>query len=125
MRFKRGYFILFLILFLIELIIANYIKQPFIRYWLGDLLIVLLIYYFWKSLIRVKPLIVATAVLAFAYAVEFLQRTALLDLLGLRTNKLAKLILGNTFSWSDMLAYSLGFLIILGIEYFGKQKKAT
>ncbi len=123
MRIERGYFIVFLMLFVIELIIAKFIKQPFIRYWLGDLLIVLMIYYFIKSIIKAKPIQIAIGVLTFAYAVEFLQRSQLLDLLNLRNNKVANLILGTTFSWSDMLAYTIGFLIIMWIEFLDKQKK--
>ncbi len=120
MRFQGRYFVVFLMLFVTELVIAAFVKQPFIRFWLGDLIIVLMIYYFAKSFIRIKAWRLALAVLIFAYCVEFLQRSQLLDLLGLRSNKVANLILGNTFSWSDMLAYTLGFLIILVIEHLDK-----
>ena len=114
-------FIIFSSLFLVELLIAKYVTQPFIRYWLGDFLIVIMIFYFLKSFIKTQPRYLAIAVLLFAFSIEILQKTALLDILNLRDNKIANLILGNTFSFSDLLAYTLGIVLVLLLE----NKKAT
>ena len=54
MTFRSRSFLIFLSLFTVELLIARYVTQPFIRYWLGDFLVVVLIYYFFKSFIAVK-----------------------------------------------------------------------
>ncbi len=116
MKFNLGSFIIFLILFTIEVIIAFCITQHFIRHWFGDFLIVIILYYFLKSFLKATPLHMGIAVLIFAYLVEFIQLTKLLAILHLENNKLANLIFGNTFSITDLLAYTLGVITVLIIE---------
>lgn len=114
--FRVNSFIIFLILFAIEILIAKYVTQPFIRYWFGDFLVVIMIYYFLKSFIKTKPIYLSLFVLVFAFTIEFVQLTSLLDILNLRHNKVANLILGNTFSISDLVAYTLGTAAVYIIE---------
>lgn len=116
MKFNLKNFIIFFGLFITEALIAKYVTQPFIRYWFGDFLIVILIYYFLKSFIATKPLYLAIATLIFSYIIEFIQLTSLLDILDLRHNRIANLILGNTFSVSDLVAYTLGVITVFFIE---------
>lgn len=116
MKFNLKSFIIFLGLFITEVLIAKYITQTFIRYWFGDFLIVILIYYFLKSFINTKPINLAIATLVFSYVIEFIQLTNLLDVLGLRHNRIANLILGNTFSISDLVAYTLGVITVYFID---------
>lgn len=120
MTFRSRSFLVFLSLFTVEVLIARYVTQPFIRYWLGDFLVVILIYYFLKSFIAVKPLSLAFFVWIFACTVECIQATDLIRLLGWEHNKVANLILGNTFSFSDLVAYSLGILTVLILEKYLK-----
>tara|TARA_R110002073_G_scaffold279026_1_gene443149 strand:- start:437370 stop:437741 length:372 start_codon:yes stop_codon:yes gene_type:complete len=119
MKFKIRIFAIFIILFLIEVIIAKYITQPFIRHWFGDFLVVIMLYYFFKSFVNTRPVFLALFVLIFAFVIEFIQLTNLLDILKLKDNKTANLILGNTFSISDLIAYTLG---ILTVYYIDKKK---
>ena len=116
MTFNVRSFIIFLILFTIEVIIAIYVTQHFIRHWFGDFLIVIMLYYFLKSFLKITPLYMAIAVLIFAYFIEFLQLTKLLEILHLEHNKLANLIFGNTFSITDLIAYTLGIITVLITE---------
>ena len=116
MTFNARSFIIFLILFTIEVIIAIYVTQHFIRHWFGDFLIVIMLYYFLKSFLKITPLYMAIAVLIFAYFIEFLQLTKLLEILHLEHNKLANLIFGNTFSITDLIAYTLGIITVLITE---------
>ena len=116
MTFNVRSFIIFLILFTIEVIIAIYVTQHFIRHWFGDFLIVIMLYYLLKSFLKTTPLYMAIAVLIFAYFIEFLQLTKLLEILHLEHNKLANLIFGNTFSITDLIAYTLGIITVLITE---------
>jgi len=59
---------------------------------------------------------VAISVLVFAYCIELLQYFQLVDLLGVRENKVVATVLGSTFSWQDLIAYLFGFLIIIVVE---------
>jgi hypothetical protein len=114
--FNRHYFYSTVLLFLIEVYIAVFIEDRFIRPFVGDVLVVILIYCFVKSFWKVRSNIAAVSVFIFACAIEGLQYLNLIDKLGLRQYKLLVIILGSTFDWNDILAYALGTALILGWE---------
>ena len=114
--FNKTYFLGFLILFIIEGLIAYFLKSGFIRHTFGDFLIVILLYCFTKSFIKTKPLPVAISVLVFAFIIEFLQMGNLLKQLQLQDHSVAILILGSTFQTTDLVAYTLGIFTVLIFE---------
>ena len=116
MKFNIRIFTVFILLFTIEVVIALYVKQPFIRFVFGDFLIVIMLYYFFKSFLKAPSLNIALGVLLFAYIIEFLQLTKLLEELHLKNNTFANLIFGNTFSVTDLVAYTFGIITVLIIE---------
>ena len=64
---------------------------------------------------RCKP-ILALSVLLFAYSLETMQYFKLVQLLGLQHSKLARIVIGTAFEWLDLLAYTLGILLVLWVE---------
>ena len=106
--FNGKYFLLTLLLFLIEVIIALFIHDRYVRPYVGDLLVVVLIYCFFKSFFNIPALPTALGVLLLAYAVEALQYMRYVEFLGLQHSRLANIILGNSFEWIDLLAYTIG-----------------
>ncbi|PWK18230.1 ribosomal maturation YjgA family protein [Xanthomarina spongicola] len=116
-KFNKTYFLVFITLLFTEILIVKYFKTGFIRHTLGDFLVVILLYSFIKSFLIIKPIQVAICVLLIAFLVEFLQLLNLLEALNLQNNTMAKLVLGNTFQITDLLAYTLGIISILTIEY--------
>lgn len=119
-KFQKSYFFLFLLLFITEVIIAVFVHDDFIRPYVGDFLVVILIYCFVKAWIDVPVKATAIAVLLFAYTVEVLQYFNLVKHLGLQHSKLANIVIGNSFAWSDMIAYTLGILLVLLLEHRDK-----
>ncbi|WP_303316233.1 ribosomal maturation YjgA family protein [Flavivirga abyssicola] len=117
LQFNKKYFIIAVVLFAIEVLIAIYFKYGFIRHTLGDYLVVMLLYCFIKSFVKAAPIIVAIPVLIFSYVIELLQLINILETLNLNNNHLLKLILGSTFHISDLVAYTLGIISVLIIEY--------
>jgi hypothetical protein len=113
LTFNQKYFYLTVVLFLIEVFIALFINDQFIRPFVGDVLVVILIYCFVKSFWKVRANVAALSVFGFACAIEGLQYLNLVDILGLRQNKILATIIGTTFDWKDILAYALGTAIIL------------
>ena len=109
-KFQKKYFILTIGLFLIEVFIAIFIHDAIIRPYIGDFLVVILIYCFFMSFLNVKVLPLALFVLIFAYFVEFAQYYNIVNLLGLKNSRLANIIIGNSFAWIDILAYILGVI---------------
>lgn len=112
-RFDLRSFFVFLFIFVVEVIIALYVRDKIIRPYGGDVLVVILIYYFVKSFVRIKPLYLAAAVLLFAYATETGQYFNLVEVLGVQDNTVMKTVIGSSFSWGDMAAYTLGAAICL------------
>ena len=111
--FNINYFLAFVVLLFIETLIAFFLKTGFIRHTFGDYLVVILLYCFFRSFIQGKPIRVALFVLCISYTVELLQLTNYLEYFNLQHSKAAGLILGSTFSFSDMLAYTLGIITVI------------
>ena len=116
MRFNLNYFLYAILLFIIEVLIALYAHDNFIRPYLGDFLVVILIYCAAKSLLPFPVGTLALSVLLFSYVIEGLQYLNFVDFIGLGDSKLANVVIGNYFSWTDMLAYTLGILFVLSLE---------
>lgn len=115
-RLNKTYVLLAIILFFVELFIGFYVCDGLVRPYGGDFLVVILIYCFVKAFVAVNVNKAAVWVLLFSYMVETLQYFKITVLLGLKNSKLANIIIGNSFSWSDMLAYTLGIAVVLVIE---------
>ena len=120
-RFHLSSLLIAIAIFIIEVIIALYIKDNFIRPYVGDVLVVILIYYFVKSFIKAPAWHMAISVLIFAYLIETLQYFQLVKLIGFADNKFANIVIGNYFAWEYIFAYTIGITIVLVIEtYFNK-----
>jgi len=117
LKLNKTYLIITILLFITEVLIAIYLKRGFIRHTFGDFLVVILLYAFFKSFIPNNHFKIAISVLAFAFLIEFLQLINILEILNLQNNHFIKLILGSTFQISDLVAYSLGIITVIFIEY--------
>ncbi|MEJ2612031.1 MAG: DUF2809 domain-containing protein [Candidatus Thiodiazotropha sp.] len=117
-RFNSLYFILFVSFFIIEILIALYVRDAFIRPYLGDTFVVILIYCFIRIFLNTRVYSTVIAVLLFSYSVEIMQYYHLVDLLGLANYTLARIVIGTSFAWTDMVAYTAGAVIIGAVEYY-------
>jgi len=122
-RFSRAYFALTVVLFTAEVLIALYVHDAIIRPYAGDLLVVILLYCFIKTFVDTPPLKTAIAVLLFAYLVELSQYLNLVKHLGLQHSRLANVVMGNSFEWLDMVAYTLGAILIVLVESAAQKRK--
>ena len=103
--------------------IALFINDQFIRPFLGDVLVVIWLYLFLNSFIKLKKYKLAHLVLLFSYLVETAQFFNLVALLGLQNIKIARIIIGTTFDWFDIIAYTVGWILILLIELFNTNQR--
>lgn len=108
-RFHPKTLLIALFIFILEVIIALYIHDQIIRPYVGDILVVVLIYYFIKAFLKIKPLYIAIFTLILAFTVETLQYFKFIKIIGLQNSTLAKVLIGTSFSWVDMLCYIIGF----------------
>lgn len=115
-RLQKKYLLWALFLFTVEVIIAVFVHDRFVRPFGGDFLVVILLYCFVKGFWDAPDLKVAVAVLLFAYLIEVLQYFHIVKILGLEHSKVATIVIGNAFEWTDILAYTLGVLGVLWAE---------
>ena len=124
-HFNKTYFRLALLLFVIEVLMALFLHDDFIRPYFGDVLVVILIYCTIKSFIKASVLSVAIFTLLFSFTIETMQYFKIVKLLGMQHSKLANTVIGNSFSWIDILAYTLGIIIVFFIEQMVNNKSKT
>lgn len=116
MRFHRRYALLALGLFLLEVTIALFVRDRFVRPYLGDTLAVILVYAALRAAFRINVRRAVALAFFIAVAIEFGQLLRVLDLLGLQGNPIARTVLGYGFEVQDILAYGAGALIVLVVE---------
>jgi len=111
------YFVLSVICFIVcVLIVKLFSANLFIRGFLGDVIVISLIYFFIKIFHDFHPLKLAVFTLLFAFAVEFLQYFKLINILGLEQNLIARIVLGAVFDPFDLLAYTMGTILVYFID---------
>lgn len=123
LTFKRNYFALTVLLFIIEVLIALYVRDRIIRPYGGDVLVVILIYCFIRTFFKWPVVPVAIGTLLFAFLVETLQYFKIIEILGLQESKFFRIIIGTDFAWADMLSYTIGIAIVLLAEKLMLRKK--
>lgn len=113
-KFNKKYALWALALLGIEFLIATVFSRiGFIRGYIGDVLVVILLYCLVLSVVRVrnKSKLIG-AIFLFAVLVEVLQYFGVATYLGFTKGSLGYIILGNHFSWGDILSYATGCLIL-------------
>ena len=116
LRFNLKYFLLAILLFVTEVLIALYVHDSFIRPYAGDYLVVIFIYCVVRSIWQSRVVPVAIGVLIFACFVEVMQYFNAVQLLGLQHSRVARIVIGTSFEWSDILAYILGIFTVILVE---------
>lgn len=116
LKFNWRYFVLAILILIIEILIAIFVHDSFIRPYIGDLLVVIFIYCFLKSFVSLSTSKAALYVLLFSYFVEALQYFRIVQHLGFQRNNLARIIIGTSFDWKDILMYTIGIVTVVIIE---------
>jgi hypothetical protein len=123
--FKSNYILITSLLFITEVLIALFVHDKIVRPYFGDLLVVILLYCFLRSFLTWSIPQTCWVVVLFAYVIETLQYFNFVDHLGLANSKIAHVILGTSFAWMDILAYTLGILIVSSIEWLRISNQKT
>lgn len=105
-----------LALLVIEILIALFVRDGFVRPYVGDMLAVALVYCALRAVtpLRLVPALAVT--LSIAFAIEFAQLFGLLAVLGLGDNQVARIVLGGVFDLMDLAAYLSGAALIVAAE---------
>lgn len=97
---------IFAAVLIIEILIALFVHDSFVRPYLGDVLAVVCVYFAARCVFLKKPWFLSVFVTAFAFAVEFIQLTPLSEIFG--SGSVFSVIVGGTFDIKDLLCYLLG-----------------
>ena len=120
---RLKYLIIFFVLLAVEICIALFVHDQYIRPYGGDVIVVWVIYCFVQILLggKYNHYFVALGVLLFAYIVEILQKMNIVEVLGLGNIRFIKILIGTTFSISDLICYTAGTIAtIAGIWLYKK-----
>ena len=111
---RTAYLLATVLIFLVELFIALFVRDAFIRPYVGDMLVVVLVYTCVRVLFPEKPRLLPLYVFLFAAGVEALQGIRIVELLGLQDNRFFSVLIGTTFDWKDIVCYGVG-CVLLGV----------
>ena len=117
MKKRILYAVATMFLLLIEVIIALYVHDDFIRPYVGDLLVVIVIYTFIRIFIPEKCKIMPLLIFIFAAGVELLQLANIVEILGVADNKFLKILIGSVFDIKDIVCYAVGCVILCMYEW--------
>ena len=115
-KLRMLYIISFFALFLIEVLIALFVRDQFIRPYVGDVLVTMLICCFVRMFLPEGVRGLPIYVMLFAAAVEIGQYFQLVKLLGLGNSKFFSILLGTSFSVYDLLCYAVGCAVFFVAE---------
>ena len=116
-RIAPGYLAASACLLALLVLIALYVRDGFVRPFLGDVLAVIWVHLCIRAVSNTHHFIAASGALAVAFTLEFAQYFRLLEILGLQDVRPARVILGATFDPLDLLAYCIGAALIAAIEH--------
>ena len=122
LKFNKRYFALAILIFVVEVLIALYVHDRIVRPYIGDVLVVILIYCFLKSFLDLSVSTAAIGVLLFSFGIEILQYFNIVTVLGLEDSKLARVVVGTSFAWMDLVAYVAGILAVLLAEWLFRHR---
>jgi hypothetical protein len=112
---RAAYALAALAIFAIEVIIALFVRDHFVRPYLGDVLAVALVYLVFRAS-GFSRRISAILTLLIATAIEMTQAFDLLGATGLGDNAIARIVLGGAFDPVDFACYAAGLLLVICIE---------
>ena len=120
---RRNYLLLFLAVLFVEVFIALFVRDRFIRPYGGDILVTVLLCAFGRIFLPRRMRLLPLWVFLFAVLVEAGQYFDFVTLLGLGGSRFFTVLLGSTFSFADILCYGAGcFLFFFSEEYFRRKK---
>jgi Protein of unknown function (DUF2809) len=103
-------------------LIALEVHDQFVRPFIGDVLVVVLIYCAVRALFAVPVAPALVGVFAFACAIEVSQYFELVKRLHVEHNPVLRVALGTHFDLLDFVAYALGALITWLVERLSKTR---
>jgi len=100
----------------VEVCIALFVHDAFVRPYVGDMLVTLLLCCMCRVILPDKIRLLPVFVFLFAACVEIGQYFDVVALMGLTDNRFLSIALGRTFSWMDLVCYAIGCVAAFGLD---------
>ena len=110
------YAIIFITLLCVELVIALFVHDDFVRPYIGDVLVTVLLCCLCRIAVPKGVPALPAYVFLFAALVEAAQYIDVVKLLGWEDNAILSTLIGRTFSWADILCYGVGCVAFWAAE---------
>ena len=110
------YVAIFCGLLAVEVCIALFVHDAFVRPYVGDMLVTLLLCCMCRVILPDKIRLLPVFVFLFAACVEIGQYFDVVALMGLTDNRFLSIALGRTFSWMDLVCYAIGCVVAFGLD---------
>lgn len=121
---KRLIFLaVFVFLFIVEVLIALYVHDDFVRPYVGDMIVTVVVWSFSRIFFPEKIKLMSLYVMIFATLIEIGQYFNYVDVLGI-TNPVLVTMMGTSFAWADIACYAVGCVVAAVADYFQFRKKA-
>ena len=121
---KRLVFLaVFVFLFFVEVLIALYVHDDFVRPYVGDMIVTVVVWAFARIVFPDRFKLMSLYVMIFAMLVEVGQYFNYVDLLGI-TNPILVTMMGTSFAWADIACYAVGCIVAAVADYIMLRKKA-
>ncbi len=125
MKRRIIYAAIFVALVAVEVVIAITQHDNFIRYYGGDVIVMWALYCLVQAVLggENNHYAVNIGLLAFAFAVEFIQKWGFVDKFGI-DNHFLRVLIGTSFAVEDLLSYLAGTLIACaGVWTYNRRRK--
>lgn len=116
------YALCFCFLLITEVCIALFVRDAFVRPYVGDMLVTVLICAFARIFIPRGVKFLPLYVFIFSALVEALQYFDIVKLLGLEGSRFLSVLIGRTFSAADLACYAIGSALFFAVEYLFNHK---
>ena len=110
------YVAIFCGLLAVEVCIALFVHDAFVRPYVGDMLVTLLLCCMCRVILPDKIRLLPVFVFLFAACVEIGQYFDVVALMGLTDNWFLSIALGRTFSWMDLVCYAVGCMVAFTLD---------
>lgn len=126
MKARLPYIIGFILLVGVEVCIGVFYFNSFIRSYIGDVIIVWVLYCLFRIIFpkRFNSYAVALGILIFSFIVEFLQKAHIADVLGIE-NPFLRTLIGTSYAVEDLWSYAAGTAVTVLMIWICRRLKHT
>lgn len=125
MKKRTIYFLIFVLLFLTEVLIALFWHDNFIRPYMGDVIVVIVLYFSVRTIFPERMKLLPLWIFLFACIVEIGQYFNYAVLLGFADNLVMLTILGTSFAVEDLICYAVGCVVCGAFEIVKNKKQGA